>query len=358
MDLFKGSKMNVLIIGANGFVGSHLTEKLLDLGHHVWGVVRDKKNSKINHPHFHLVEGDLLKEMPNLGETAFDVAYYLAHGMKAESALFEYYEVKAATAFAGWWRKLSGQKVIYLGGLGPSEDDLSPHLRSRQMTGKILALGSSCLEFRASIILGGDSLSYEMIRAISERLPFRPELKLLKTRCQPLALTDLLDYLIAALDLNMKGHQVIEIGGTEALPYGELLDRYIELEKLKRKIIKLPDIDSVVFTKLLDYVVPEYSAVGKKLVESLAHETVVVEASAKEIFPHIHPKTLEEALQEARSQSVHDYQPLWDRDFLKKLLSDKILTQAGLFSPEVLQHFEKVLKFKELVSSITTRKEK
>jgi hypothetical protein len=95
---------------------------------------------------------------------------------------------------------------------------------------------------------------------------------------------------------------------------------------------------------ILDYVVPEYSNIGKKLVESLAHETIVQDASAKEVFPHIHPKTLDDSLKEARAESKNDYHPLWDRDFLKKLLSDKILTQAGLFSPEVLQHFEKVLK--------------
>ncbi len=350
--------MNVLIVGANGFVGTNLTQKLLGMGHQVWGLVRNKEKVKIQHENFHIIEADLLGELPDLGETAFDVAYYLAHGMKIEGGDFEYFEVKAATHFAGWWSKLSGQKVIYLGGLGPSEDDLSAHLRSRQMVGKILALGSSCLEFRASIILGGESLSYEMIRALSERLPFRPELRLLKMKCQPLALSDLMDYLIAGLDLNVKGHQVLEIGGTEALSYGELLDRYAELEKLKRKTIKLPDVDSVVFTKLLDYVVPEYSNIGKKLVESLAHETIVQDASAKEVFPHIHPKTLDDSLKEARAESKNDYHPLWDRDFLKKLLSDKILTQAGLFSPEVLQHFEKVLKLKELVSSITTRKEK
>lgn len=350
--------MNILIVGANGFVGQNLTEKLLGLGHHVWGLVRDKNKVSFSHPNFHVVEGDLLGKLPDLSGTALDTAYYLAHGMKSAHEHFEYYEVKAATQFASWWKKLSGQKVIYLGGLGPEDEELSPHLRSRQITGKILALGSNCLEFRASIILGGKSLSYEMIRALSERLPFRADLKLLKTQCQPLSLSDLLDYLIAALDLNIKGHQVIQIGGNESLSYGELLDRYIEKEKLKRKVIKIPDVDPIVFTKFLDYVVPEYSDVGKKLVESLFHETIVTDNSAKEFFPHIHPKTLNESLDEARSQSPMEYHAVWDRDFLKKLLSDKILTQSGLFSPEVLQHFEKVMRLKEFVSSMTTRKEK
>ncbi len=346
--------MKILIVGANGFVGTHLADKLLGLNHEVWGLVRDKNKISNNHKNFKLIEGDLLDGLSEV-ETKFDCAYYLAHGMKAESEDFEYYEVKAAANFADWWKKNNGNKIIYLGGLGAGEDELSPHLRSRQMTGKILSLGGSCLEFRASIILGGGSLSYEMIRALSERLPFRPDLKLLKTLCQPLALSDLMDYLIAGLDLNLTSHQIVEIGGDERLGYGELLDLYISKEKLKKKVIKLPDIDSNVFIKLLDYVVPEYANIGKKLVESLTHETIVKDGTAREVFPHVHPKTVMDGLIEARSTSTAEYHPIWDRDFLKKLLSDKLLTQAGLFSPEVLQHFEKVIKLKEIVTSMTTR---
>lgn len=350
--------MNVLIIGANGFVGSNLADRLLDMGHHVWGTVRNKNNSKIKHKNFTLVEADLLKPLPEIRNIKFEAAYFLAHGMKEDSHSFEYNEVKSAAHFTEWWKSMGGDKVIYLGGLGDSTNDLSPHLRSRQMTGKILSLGSNCLEFRASIILGGESLSYEMVRAISERLPFRPELKLLKTKCQPLALSDLMDYLIAGLDMEVKGHQIVEIGGHELVTYGELLDRYAELEKLKRKVIKFPDVETFVFTKLVDYIVPEYSNIGKKLIESLSHETVIRDNTAKIVFPNVVPKSLNESLKEARLESHNDYDPLWDRDFLKKLLSDKILTQAGLFSPEALQHFEKFLKLREIVTSITTRKEK
>ncbi len=349
--------MNILVAGCNGFVGQNLTRKLLGLGHHVWGLTREASKLPEFGKNFTVIEADLLKDLPTL-DIKFEVVFYFVHGMKSDTESFEYIETKTAVRFSEWWEKMNGEKIIYLGGLGVDASELSPHLRSRHMTGEILALSGQCLEFRASVILGGDSLSYEMIRALSERLPFRPDLKLLKTKCQPLALSDLLDYLIAGLDLNIAGHQIIEIGGSEVIPYGELLDRYAEHEKLKRKVIKLPDIDSSVFVKLLDYIVPEYSNIGKKLVESLEHETIVQNATAKEVFPNIHPLTLEESLSEARASSDKDYQPIWDRDFLKNLLGDKLLTQSGLFSPEVLQHFEKVLKLKELVSSITTRKEK
>jgi len=341
--------MNILVTGANGFVGAALVPKLIEAGHHVTGLVRSKKGKRST-SHLKWIEGDLLipDSLPDL--ESIDKAYYLVHGLKDESGIFEYHEALAAVHFINWVRPHS-PNIIYLGGLAAKGEHLSPHLRSRQLTGGILgASGFSVTEFRASIILGEGSLSFEMIKALAERLPFRPELSLLKQGCQPLALSDLLKYLLAACEYSKKNHRIIEIGGPSVSTYGELLDLYSELSGLKRIRLKLPEVESKVIMKALDYAIPEYANAGKKLTESLGHTTIVTDDSAQKIFPDIQPMELKTAMEMARSASKSHYAHLWERDFFKRLLSDKILTQSGLLSPELLKSLERVGKLKDLLT--------
>jgi uncharacterized protein YbjT (DUF2867 family) len=342
--------MNILVTGANGFVGAALIPHLLEAGHHVTAMVRDKKKQKKKSKGIKWIEGDLLHpdSLPELGK--IDRAFYLVHGLKGESGLFEHQEAVAAVNFINWIRP-SRAGVVYLGGLAPKGRDLSPHLRSRHLTGAIL--GSSALpfiEFRASIILGEGSLSFEMIKALTERFPFRPEFSLLNQPCQPLALADLLNYLMAALDLPQQGQRIFEIGGPEVTTYGKLLDLYAELAGLKRLKIKLPEVDSKVLMKAMDYALPEYADVGKKLTESLEYPTVVTSDEAKKIFPEIKPRDLRLAMDMARAASSSHYPPIWEKDFLRTLLSDKILTQSGILSPELLKNLERMGKLKDMIT--------
>lgn len=346
----EGSSMNILVTGANGFVGEALIERLLESGHHITALVRSKKKHKKHFDKVHFIEGDLLTpaKLPELKN--IDKAYYLIHGLKGEDNLFEYQESIAAVNFVNWVRSTNAG-IIYLGGLGPETETLSPHLRSRHLTGAILgSSGLPCIEFRASIILGEGSLSFEIIKAMSERFPFRPEMSLLSQPCQPLALEDLLKYLERALDLPDNGHQIFEIGGPDVVSYGQLLDLYAELAGLKRLKVKLPEVEKRVLMKALDYAIPEHAFIGRKLTESLEHPTVVTNDRAKIAFPDIVPIDLRVAMDKARSQSQTHYSPLWEKDFLKSLLSDKILTQSGLLSPELLRNLEKVGKLKDILS--------
>ncbi|HXH74829.1 MAG TPA: NAD-dependent epimerase/dehydratase family protein [Bacteriovoracaceae bacterium] len=343
--------MKVLVTGANGFVGAALIPKLIEAGHKVTALVRslDKKPKK-SHDGVKWIEGDLLQPetLPKIGQ--IDKAFYLVHGLKGQASIFEYLESMAAVNFLNWVRA-SSPDIVYLGGLAPKEEILSPHLRSRVLTGAILgASGLTTIEFRASIILGAGSLSFEMIKALAERLPFRPDFSVLDRPCQPLALNDLLTYLEAALDIEKNGHRIVEIGGPDVASYGELIDLYSELAGLKRKKIKLPEVESKVLLKALDYSIPEHADIGKKLAESLEHTTVVTDTSAKRLFPDIKPVELRVAMDVARSTSTTHYAPLWERDFLKSLLSDKILTQSGLLSPELLKNLERVGKLKDILS--------
>ncbi len=341
--------MKVLVTGANGFVGNALIPELIAEGHEVFALTRtphkNKKTEKVHWLTGNLLEPQALPDLPKI-----DFTYYLVHGMKGEDARFEYEEASAAVNFINWIRP-TGTSIIYLGGLGDPSAKLSPHLRSRHLTGAIF--GSSGLpvtEFRASIVLGEGSLSFEMIKAIAERIPFRPELSLLNQLCQPLALQDLLHYLVEALDLKKNGHEIIEIGGPDAVPYGDLIDMYSELAGLKRKRIKIPEVESRVLLKALDYAIPEHSQIGRKLTESLIFPTVVKSDTAAKFFPDIKPLDARVAMDMARSSSKTHYAPLWEKDFLKTLLSDKILTQSGLLSPDLLKNLERVGKLKDILS--------
>lgn len=341
--------MNILVAGATGFVGQKLIPELLDEGHHVFALTRTKKHPKFNGK-ITWLEGDLLhpERLPELEK--IDKAFYLVHGLKGEDARFEYEEAIGAVNFVNWLRP-TGANIIYLGGLGPKVKSLSPHLRSRHLTGAILgSSGLGTIEFRASIVIGEGSLSFEMVKAMSERFPIRPDIPLLNQPCQPIATEDLMKYLLASLNETITGHVIYEIGGPDVTTYGELLDLYAELANLKRKKIKLPEVELKVLMKALDYSIPEHAQIGKKLTESLDHPTVVTNDLAKKAFPDINPIELRVAMDKARAASETEYAPIWEKDFLKMLLSDKILTQSGLLSPDLLKNLEKVGKLRDIFS--------
>lgn len=342
--------MNILVTGANGFIGNALIGELLENGHNVYALVRSEDHPKDKTKKIQWLHGDLLKPeiLPDLPK--IDKAFYLVHGLKEDDASFEYFESLAAVNFVNWIRPTSA-KIIYLGGLGSDESKSSPHLRSRHLTGAILgSSGLGLFEFRASIVLGEGSISFEMIKAISERVPFRPELSLLDSPCQPIALSDLLKYFEAAIEMEIKGHQIFEIGGADTATYGQLLDMYAELANLKRKKFKVPEIETKVILKVLDYTIPELASVGKKLTKSLGLPTVVTNDDARIAFPDIHPKSLRMAMDMTMAVSKTHYRHLWEKQYLKNLLSDKILTQSGLFSPDLLKNLEKFTKFKDILT--------
>lgn len=347
LDPKKVCEMKILVTGANGFVGAHLIDRLKASGHEIYALVR-KDHLKIKGVHW--LTGDLLNPatLPELPK--IEKAFYLVHGLKEEKGSFEYAEAMAAVNFIHWVRE-STPDLIYLGGIIPDDEKLSPHLRSRKLCGAILgASGMNLIEFRASVVLGEGSLSFEMIKALSERFPVIPDIPLLSQPSQPIALTDLMDYLEESLTKDLKGHTVIDIGGEGKKSYGELLELYSTIKGLKRRKIKIPQLDLRILMKALDFSIPEHALVGSKLTESLEHATVVTSDKAQKLFPNIEPMSLDKAMRVAIEKSHTNYPPIWEKDFLKLLLSEKVI-QESLLPEGIVNKLDRLSQFKDLFRS-------
>jgi uncharacterized protein YbjT (DUF2867 family) len=285
----------ILIIGASGFIGSHLLHKFEKDGVEVKVMARTPQKVLTTSLKTEVFYGDLEKEQTLANSiNQFDVIYYLAHGMSESSDHFIDREKLQATNLAKFLT--SKQRVIYLGGIIP-DHELSEHLKSREAVGAILrGSHAKVLEFRASIVIGKGSASFEMIRALVSRLPFILNTSWMHALCQPIALSDVLNYLTQAATIEMaQNHEIYNIGGSDQLRYGELVARYAKSQSLFRPTITIADFPKELASDLLKIVAPEYYEVGRKLLESIEHETIVKDELAKEHF-HFIPKGLDQAL--------------------------------------------------------------
>ncbi len=193
---------------------------------------------------------------------------------------------RAALNFASAAAKAGVRRIIYLGGLGDSQQPLSAHLRSRHEVGEILrSTGVQVIEFRASIVIGSGSLSFEMVRALVERLPVMIAPRWVSVLSQPIAVSDLLSYLVAALDVEISESRVFEIGGADQVSYGDLMREYARQRGLRRLIIPVPVLTPRLSSLWLGLVTPLYARVGRKLIDSICHPTVVRDHSASDVFP-------------------------------------------------------------------------
>jgi uncharacterized protein YbjT (DUF2867 family) len=207
-------------------------------------------------------------------------AYYLVHSMGSAGS-FEDQDRRAARNFAEAARDFGVSRIVYLGGLGESSPALSPHLRSRHEVGEILRSSNiPVIEFRASVVIGSGSLSFEMIRALVERLPVMIAPRWVSVPAQPIAIQDLLRYLLAALELPCAESRVFEIGGADQVSYGGLMLEYARQRGLKRLILPVPVLTPRLSSLWLGLVTPLYVRVGRKLIDSIRHPTVVRDRSA------------------------------------------------------------------------------
>lgn len=227
-----------------------------------------------------------------------DAAYYLVHSM-GSTGNFEEQDRRGAEHFAAAARAAGVGRMIYLGGLGEDEE-LSRHLRSRQEVGRVLRQsGVPALELRASIVIGSGSLSWEMIRSLVERLPVMITPRWVRTPAQPIAIEDLLDYLERSLDVELADSRVVGIGGADVVSYAEIMEAYARRRGLRRVMIPVPVLSPRLSSLWLGLVTPLYARVGRKLVTSLVHPTVVHDDAAARLFPEVRPMGVDAAIERA-----------------------------------------------------------
>ena len=286
----------VLLTGATGYIGGRLLRALEEGGRTVRCLARHPEKVAPARPDTTIVRGDCLDEASlDRALTGVDTAYYLVHSMAAGTRFAEL-DKQAARNFGRAAARAKVRRIIYLGGLADDRSSLSTHLRSRAETGDALrAAGVPVVEFRASIVVGAGSLSFEMIRALVERLPVMICPRWVDTLAQPIAIDDVIAYLVAALTLPVNGDAVFEIGGPEVVSYGDLMRRYARLRGLRRLLLPVPVITPHLSGLWLSLVTPTQARVGRALVEGLRNATIVRSAAAQLAF-HITPTPLHDAL--------------------------------------------------------------
>lgn len=299
--------MKILVTGASGYVGRQLAEKLSQAGHEVICMVR--KNSKTWPPsdtYPQIIEADALapESLPP-ALAGVDVAYYLIHSMAGREAGFDQRDRAAAYNFAVAAKKAGVRRVIYLGGLAAAGSPVSLHLRSRHNTGAVLRkYGPPLIEFRSGIIVGNGSLSFEIIRCLTERLPVMICPRWVVTRTQPIAIDDVLAYLIAALDVGGRVEEPIEIGGATVETYRSMMLGYARQRGLKRWLFRVPVLTPRLSSYWLDLVTPFPAAVTRALIEGLKSESVCTSDLASQLFPEVRPLSYESAVAKALDHSV------------------------------------------------------
>lgn len=314
----------ILLTGGTGYIGGRLLSLLERRGFRLRCLARHPESLRGRvSAATEVVAGDVLdpESLPAAFE-GVDTAYYLIHSM-GSGRDFERDDRQAATNFVTAAKAAGVRRIIYLGGLGNPRHRLSDHLRSRQETGEVLrSSGVQVIEFRASIIIGSGSLSFDLIRSLVERLPLMVCPKWVATPAQPIAVEDVLEYLVAALDLADEKSRIFEIGGPDKVCYGDIMREYARQRGLSRAMIPVPVLTPYLSSLWLGLVTPVYARIGRKLVEGLRNPTVVEDPAALEAFP-IRPRGLKDAIARAMLNE--------DREFAETRWADAL--SSGSHAP-------------------------
>ena len=326
----------ILVTGATGYIGGRLVPHLLARGYRVRCLVRDPGRLQ-GRPWCHEVEivaGDVLAP-ETLAPAMQDVAtaYYLVHSM-AGGVDFHQRDMTAARNVSLAAKAAGVERLVYLGGLAHESEALSEHLRSRQQTGDALrSAGVPVTEFRAGVIVGSGSLSFELLRYLTERVPVMICPRWVYTRTQPIAIRDVLDYLLASLTVSESSGRIIEIGGADVVTYGQMMQIYAEVRGLRRWMVPVPVLTPRLSSYWVDLVTPIPASIARPLIEGLRNENVVSDPIAAEIFPQIQPIGYRTAVERALAAlQASNISTTW-RDALSTSQSEApvvLTTQEGM----------------------------
>ncbi len=282
--------MRILVTGATGYIGGRLVPRLIEAGHEVRCMAR-RPSKLAGRPWFddvEVVEGDVLNaRQAKEAAAGCDAAYYLVHSMASGSDFAEQ-DRQAALNFRKAGEAAGLRRIVYLGGLGPEDAPLSAHLASRREVGQLLAEGPTPLtELRAAVIIGSGSLSFEMLRYLTEVLPVMTTPKWVRTRCQPIAIRDVLELLVRAVEDEAPIDRILEVGGPDTLTYQQMMQVYAEEAGLRRRlIIPVPLLTPRLSSLWVGLVTPLPTSVARPLVESLRSEVTVGDRAADALLSH------------------------------------------------------------------------
>lgn len=308
----------ILVSGATGYIASRLIPQLLERGYRVRAMARhpERLKSRKWYSQVEMVRGDVMR--PETLPAALDgvrTAYYLIHNMSSGHG-YTSIELEGAHNFASAAEAAGVEHIIYLGGLADPEQHIAPHMRSRIETGVTLRKGKvPVTEFRAGVIAGEGSISFEMIRFMTELLPVIPGPAWLRNKSQPIAIQNIVDYLLAALtNPNGRGH-VFEIGGPDTLTYQELMKKYAEIRGHKRGFFLLPRIPIWFMAFGIGLTTPVPYPIAYALVGGLSSDSVIQHGGAGETFPEVRLIDFESAVREALKR-LHPLtvEQVWDDD--------------------------------------------
>ena len=292
--------MKVLLTGSTGYIGRRLKQKLLeDKNIKLRLLVRNKKSVCELEKKVEIIEGDTFnKDALKIALQDVDTAYYLIHSLSNEN--YKDLDKISAQNFLDVAVECGVKRIIYLGGLGVKNDDTSEHLLSRIETGEILSSNKNVqtIWFRAGVIIGSGSASFEIIRNLTEKLPVMTTPKWVNTIAQPIAIDDVLSYLQEAINLETKENLIVDIG-SKALSYKEMMIGTANALGLKRVIIPLPFMSINISSYWLNLFTPVPFSVAKALIEGLKSEVTIQNDHAKKYFPQIQPISYEDSVRNA-----------------------------------------------------------
>lgn len=284
-----GKPARVLVTGATGYVGGRLVRELLSHGYRVRVLVRDAHRLQ-DYPwreSVEISEGDATKSsVLDNALKDIDLTYYLLHALMVSDD-FEKVEEQLARDFGEAAKKNGVRRIVYLGGITTGDEKLSPHMSARAITGEILrASGVPTIELRAGVVIGSGSASFEMLRHLTERLPIMVTPKWLKNRIQPIAIRDVLRYLVGSATIDEKINRDFDIGGPEIFTYMEMMQIYASVAGLRKRIIvPLPVLTPKLASGWIGLVTPVPVTLAKRLVASLKHEVVARNDEIRKFVP-------------------------------------------------------------------------
>ncbi|MEJ2635235.1 MAG: SDR family oxidoreductase [Calditrichia bacterium] len=283
----KFSKRRILVAGASGYVGGRLVPRLIEKGYPVRCLARTpEKLAARNWEGVEVVQGDVFDPASLAAALeGMDIAYYLIHSMSGKGD-FEAMDMQAAGNFGTAAAEAGIKRIIYLGGLAKDSDELSAHLRSRQEVGRILAESDVAVtELRASIIIGSGSASFEIIRDLVHKLPVMITPRWVRSKCEPISIRNVIDYLIGCLEEPRTARQVLEIGGGEILTYADMMRQVAEVMGKSLRILSVPVLTPRLSAYWLNIVTSVPMSIAYPLIEGLRNDSVSGDRRIREWIP-------------------------------------------------------------------------